>query len=362
MKNFCSKYLMVVGFLAVSLFSFASEGSAEHSEKTEGKEGVKEFIDHHLQDAYYYELFETGGKKVGFPLPVILWDNGLKMFSSSCLMGEGAYAKKGDDYYRLYHSKIYKTNAEGTLDFDKNHHPTNPHPLDFSITKNVFLIMVVCVLLFLLFRGMARTYRNGDYVPTKAAKFLEPIVLYVRDEIAIPNIGKKKYKRYLPFLLTVFFFIWVANLLGVTPLGANITGNITVTIALAMLTFLITNFTGNKNYWLHILDPLGDSMPWWAKLPLYVILVPIELLAIFIRPFSLFIRLFANMTAGHIVIMSLVAIIFFSKNYFGGGMTFILAFVIMIIEFFVAALQAYIFTMLSSIYFGMASVEGHDDH
>ena len=161
----------------------------------------------------------------------------------------------------------------------------------------------------------------------------------------------------MPFLLSVFFFIWILNMFGLTPLGVNVTGNIAFTFALAIMTFLITNFTGKKTYWLHIFDPLGNSMPWYAKIPLYIILIPIEILGIFIKPFSLLIRLYANMAAGHIVLMSLIGLIFIFQSWIGGTLSFALTFVIVLIKVLVALLQAYIFTMLSALYFGFASAE-----
>ena len=185
---------------------------------------------------------------------------------------------------------------------------------------------------------------------------LEPIVIYVRDEIAIPNIGKKKYKRYMNYLLTVFFFVWIINLLGLTLLGINVTNNIAVTLALALLTYVITTFTANKNYWGHIF--------WMPGVPslMKIVLAPIELLGTIIKPFSLMIRLYANITAGHIVLMSIIGLMFIFKNWVGSSLSFALAFALGILELLVAALQAYIFTMLSALYFGAAVEEHHDDH
>jgi F-type H+-transporting ATPase subunit a len=151
------------------------------------------------------------------------------------------------------------------------------------------------------------------------------------------------------------------NILGLTPLGINVTGNIAVTFCLALLTFLLTNLTGTKDYWLHIFDPLGNTMKWYAKIPLYIILIPIEVLGIFIKPFSLLIRLYANMQAGHIVLMSLIGLMFIFKSWLGSPLSFGLAFAISLIEVLVALLQAYIFTMLSALYFGFASEE-HEHH
>jgi len=165
----------------------------------------------------------------------------------------------------------------------------------------------------------------------------------------------------MSFLLTVFFFIWFLNMLGLTPLGVNVTGNIAVTFGLAITTFIITNLTGTKDYWLHIFDPLGGSMKWYSKIFLYIILIPIEILGIFIKPFSLLIRLYANMQAGHIVIMSLIGLMFIFKSWIGSSLSFGLTFAIAIIELLVAFLQAYIFTMLSALYFGFAAQE-HESH
>ena len=200
---------------------------------------------------------------------------------------------------------------------------------------------------------MAKSFKKGPIV-TGAGRFLEPIIIYIRDEIAIPNIGIKKYKNYMPYLLTVFFFVWFLNLFGLTPLGVNVTGNIAITFALAIITFIITQFSGNKNYWKHIFWMPG------VPVPMKIILAPIELLGVIIKPFALMIRLYANIMAGHIVLMSLIGLMFVFQNWIGSSLTFVLSFAISLIELLVALLQAYIFTMLSALYFGFA-VEEHDE-
>ena len=250
----------------------------------------------------------------------------------------------------------------GTISYDTDHHATNIKPLDLSITKNVVMIFVTGLLMILLFRGLARSYAKNNGIPTGAGRFFEPILIYIRDDIARPNIGEKHYKKYMPFLLTIFFFIWFLNLFGLTPLGINVTGNIAITVSMAIMTFLITNLTGTKDYWMHQFNPLGDSMPWYAKIPLYIILVPIEILGLFIKPFSLLIRLYANMKAGHIVLYSLIGLMFIFKGIVGSTLSFALAFAISLIEILVALLQAYIFTMLSALYFGFASEEHEHEH
>lgn len=346
--------------------SFASDSTKGGETPKDRKEEVKEFIDHHLQDSHDFNIYsytDDNGElhHVGFPLPVILVDDGVQFFSSAKFHHGEEVVESGGNYYRLYHSKIYKTDADGTLNYDEAHgdHPTNVRPLDLSITKSVMMMIVTGILLILLFRGLAKSYQKNEGIARGVGRFFEPIVLYIRDDIAIANIGEDKYKRYMPFLLTTFFFIWFLNMFGLTPLGVNVTGNIAVTTALAVLVFLLTNFTGTKDYWLHIFDPLGDGMPWIGKIIIYIILVPIEILGIFIKPFALLIRLYANMTAGHVVLMSLIGLIYIFKSWIGGPLSFGLSFAISMIEVLVALLQAYIFTMLAALYFGFAS-ETHD--
>lgn len=358
---------IVFSFVLFALIFNPFVGSAEHAEVVEDsltlQEEIKQDILHHLQDGHDYHLFsdESTGSHYGFPLPVILIDEGLHVFMSSAFHHGESVVESNGKHYAIHHNKIYRTDAEGTLEFDDHHHPTNAKPLDLSITKNVFHIIVIGLLMVVLFSRAASKYKN-DLVPRGSAKFLEPIVLFVRDEIARPNIGEKSYRKYMGFLLTVFFFIWIVNLFGLTPLGVNINNSIAVTFALALITFLITNLSGTKTYWLHIFDPLGKSMPWYGKLGIYPLLVPIEILGMFIKPFALMIRLYANITAGHIVLMSLLGLIFIFKSWIGSPLSFGLAFVIAILELLVAALQAYIFTMLSALYFGSAAAEPHHDH
>ena len=362
------KSLFLIALLfAGGVFAKENEPNLENlSAKEIQKQEIKEYIMHHLQDSYDLSLFSYTtdiGEHVyiGAPLPIILWDNGLKVFSSSKFHHGETLAEVDGNYYAISHNKIYKTDASGTITYDEEHHTTNIAPLDFSITKGVASIMFTVLLIFLLFKSLADSYAKNGGMASGVGRFLEPIVLYVRDEIAIPNIGKKHYKKYMSFLLTVFFFVWFLNILGLTPLGINVTGNIAVTFSLAIFTFLFTNLTGTKDYWLHIFDPLGSTMKWYAKIPLYIILIPIEVLGIFIKPFSLLIRLYANMQAGHIVLMSLIGLMFIFKSWLGSPLSFGLAFAISLIEVLVALLQAYIFTMLSALYFGFAAEE-HEHH
>ncbi|MEO8234812.1 MAG: F0F1 ATP synthase subunit A [Flavobacterium sp.] len=313
-----------------------------------------EYIQHHLRDSHDFNFFSYGKESgdethIGFPLPVILWDNGFQFFMSSKFHHGEKVAESNGNYYMIGHhdGMVYKTDASGS--------ESNIKPLDLSITKNIFMILFVGLLMFVMFRNLGKSYGKNGGIATGAGRFFEPIILYVRDEIAIPNIGEKHYKKYMSHLLTVFFFIWFLNMFGLTPLGVNVTGNIAITAALAIITYLITTFTANKNYWGHIF--------WMPGVPplMRIVLAPIELLGTIIKPFSLTIRLYANMVAGHIVLMSIIAMMYTFNNVAGSGFSFVLAFVLSILEILVAGLQAYIFTMLTALYFGSANEEHHHD-
>ena len=365
------KYYRKLLLIAVALFvGFANGYSTplnfekDNEKKGDIKSGIKEYITHHLKDSHSFSITswkdEQTGEKVYIevPLPVILYDQGFRFFWSSDFKHGKSVVSSGESYYKLeYHdSRIYKTDRLGQINYDENHHPLNEKPLDFSITKNIATIMIVSILMLLLFVSLAKSFKTNKGISIGIGRFFEPIILYIRDEIAIPNIGEKKYKNYMSFLLTIFFFVWFLNLLGLTPLGVNVTGNIAVTFSLALLTFLITNLTANKNYWGHIF--------WMPGVPILikVVLAPIELLGVFIKPFSLLIRLYANIQAGHIVLYSLIGLMFIFNNLVGSSLSFVLAFFISIIEILVALLQAYIFTMLSALYFGFAVAEHEGDH
>ena len=348
-------------FILLASFTMQAETVSSGEDSGDLKSEIKAYISHHLLDSYDFGLYsytndQGGHEYVGFPLPVILWDDGLKVFSSSKLHHDEGVAEVGGKLYRSYHGKIYNvTSTGGELKMDDHDHPENRVHLDFSITKNVFTIFLVSLLILFVFSRMAKSYKNSA-IPKGVGRGLEPVIQYIRDDIAIPNIGIKKYKRYMPYLLTVFFFIWIINLLGLTPLGINVTNNIAVTLALALLTYLFTTFTANKSYWGHIF--------WMPGVPplMRIVLAPIELLGTIIKPFSLMIRLYANITAGHIVLMSIIGLMFIFKNWLGSSLSFFLAFALSLLELLVAALQAYIFTMLSALYFGSAVEEHHDDH
>ncbi|MEJ1221533.1 F0F1 ATP synthase subunit A [Sediminicola sp. 1XM1-17] len=373
-----SKYLSNIALLFILLTTFNGYSNSEPSEggQVSGQDEVSEYILHHIKDSHDFHLFsytnsEGERKHVGFPLPVIVWSsNGLVTFMSSEFHhddnGEVLVERNGLKFAKV-HSKIYELpQSAEAAEFDEERHIENgAKVLDLSITKSVVGILLVGLFMLLWFSSLARQYKKKN-IPTGFGRVLEPLVIYVRDEIARPNIGEKKYRKFTGYLLTVFFFIWILNLLGLTPFGFNVTGQLAVTAALAVFTLIIYTVSGNKDYWQHIL--------WMPGVPVLIrpVLAIIELAGAFlIKPFSLLVRLFANISAGHIVVMSLIAIMFTLKNSLGvvgaTGLSLVLSFFITLIEVLVAFLQAYIFTMLSALFIGMAVAEhdhahDHDEH
>lgn len=338
----------------------ASETEAKDDEKFD----PKEMIMHHIKDAYGFHIIDINDHPISIPLPVILWtDNGLVTFSSAEFHHDSeakVLVQKSGYTIVNYHEKAYILNAgETELKFDEKHNPINAtKPLDFSITKNVFMMWVSMLVLLFVFISAARKYKKQDnYLPKGIASFVEPLVLFVRDDIAKPMIGEHKYKRFMPYLLTIFFFIWLNNIFGLIPIlnGANLSGNIAFTMTLAVFTFLITTFSGNKDYWKHIFWMPGPPVP------IKIFLIPIEVIGIFTKPISLMIRLFANITAGHIIVLSLISLIFIFKTIAIAPVSVAFSLFITLIEIVVTAIQAYIFTILSALYFGMATEE-HEHH
>ena len=352
MRSVINGFLLVIG-LVLSSLTLSQAQETGHEEEAPGKKGkfnVGEMIMHHIKDEHGWELAHG----VTIPLPVILYsaDRGVEQFSSSRLIDSQVY-----NGYKQEHGKIHRVDAAG-----KEVEGANVY--DFSITKNVASLLLSAIILLTLFPAVSRGYaQNKGKAPKGVQSLLEPIILFVRDEIARPSIGPK-YVRFLPYLLTLFFFILVNNLLGLLPGAANLTGNIAVTLVLAVITFLIVSFSGNKHYWLHIVRPTG--VPW----PLLIIMIPVEIVGVFMKPISLMVRLFANITAGHIIILSLLGLIFLANN-MGGTMTslaispVVLVFTLFLslIELLVAFLQAFIFTLLTAMYIGSAVEDNHEaDH
>ncbi|MDX5505525.1 MAG: F0F1 ATP synthase subunit A, partial [Bacteroidota bacterium] len=324
--------------LAFGLFSFVAQanaqdhhdlGQADHNEDSElvaGDESAHgpetdegfnatEMIMHHILDSHDWHIMDIDGHAVSIPLPVILWtDNGLVTFMSSAFHhdDEGHHVvEAGDQRFVKVHEKIYyaseQANEAGQYVEMHDHHPVNAKPIDLSLTKNAASLMVAFLLILWIFTSAARFYKkNGATTPRGLASFLEPLILFVRDDIARDNIGEKKYQKFVPYLLTLFFFIWINNLLGLIPFfpgGANVTGNIAVTLTLALFSLIIVNANANKDYWKHIFTPSVHPLMW-------IIMIPVELIGVFTKPFALMVRLFANITAGHIVVLSLISLIF----------------------------------------------------
>ncbi len=354
--------------LLVGLFFFT--GAFASKEEKKEKFNVGEMIMHHISDAHEWHFWGEGKSNVSVHLPIILVDGGLKTFSSKYFY-EGEMAEAIDHKthepvhylkgvgpakgYAMVHEKIYKIHGD-ELKFEDGH-PHASRPLDLSITKNVVSLFVGAIFILLILSSVARFYKkNGPVAPKGIAKYLEVLIVMVRDDIAKANIDHHKYHRYVPYLLTIFFFIFLNNLLGLIPIfpgGANLTGNISVTLFLAVCTLLVTVFSGNKHYWLHIF-----AMPGVPK-ALLPIMIPIELVGILTKPFALMIRLFANITAGHIIILALVSIIFINESASWGALSVPMALFISVLELLVAFLQAFLFTMLSALFIGAAVEEAH---
>ncbi|MEM1257724.1 MAG: F0F1 ATP synthase subunit A [Bacteroidota bacterium] len=346
------------------MFSLPIAGfaSSEENSESDKKFDPNEMIMHHVKDAHEFHIIDYNNQPISIPLPVILWtDNGLTTFSSSKFHhdddGKVVVEKNGEKFVKI-HEKIYQLQAGANeVQFDEKHHPTNASkPLDISITRNVFMMWVSVLVLLLIFVSAARVYKKSENnIPTGIAGFVEPLIVFVRDEIARPMIGEHKYKRYMPYLLTIFFFIWINNIFGLIPIlnGANLSGNIAFTCTLAVFTFIITTVSGNKNYWKHIFWMPG------VPVPMKIFLMPIELIGIFTKPISLMIRLFANITAGHIIILALMSLIFIFETVAVAPISVLFSLFITVIEIVVTAIQAYIFTILSALYFGMATEEEH---
>jgi F-type H+-transporting ATPase subunit a len=362
MQNKTLKALLFGLLVIISLQGFASSEKLNEEELEEKEFDAKEMIMHHVKDAHGFHLWDWNGHAVSIPLPIILWtDNGFTTFMSSAFHhddeGKVIVEANGGKFVKL-HEKIYQLNeGEIEVSFDEEHHAANAStPIDISITRNVFMMWVSVIVLLFIFLATARSYKkSANNVPKGIAGFIEPLVIFVRDEIGIPMIGEHKYKKYMPYLLTIFFFIWINNIFGLIPIlnGANLSGNIAFTMTLALFTFIITTFSGNKNYWKHIFWMPG------VPVPMKIFLAPIELIGMFVKPISLMIRLFANITAGHIIVLALMSLIFVFKSIAVAPVSIAFSLFIAVIEIIVTAIQAYIFTVLSALYFGMATEEEH---
>ncbi len=379
-------------------------GESGHHEEEEGYKPVETVMEH-IADANEFHVWHG----VHIPLPCFLYapGHGWTIIPSS---GAFDHGHKAIDGYALNHGRVNRiadaSFPEGEVEIDGIEHRTETTEdgeenevyyamyqgesyrldppttwdgglvgggitsfYDFSITKNVATMMLAAVLLFVIFGIVARGYQKNDgQAPSGFQSLMEVFFTFIRDEVTRPMIGEKHYERFQPFIMSLFFFILILNLLGLVPFfpgGANVTGNIAITLTLAVFTFVVTNINGNKHYWEHVLWMPG--IPWWVKI---FILTPVEILSLFVKPFSLMIRLFANISAGHIIILSLIGLIFvFGNNgenvggaFVGGIMGGLFTAFMNLIELLVAFLQAFIFAILSASYIGAAVDDGHHDH
>ncbi len=327
-------------FLTILFVVFAGFSTLLKAKEESAKEeqiNISDVIIHHVLDDHQWHFTDH----LVMPLPIIVYssERGLDIFSSSNFFNEH-HQEVEYNGYKLEHNHIMLADS-GVAVFD------------LSITKNVAMLLINATLLLLVFLSIAKAYKtNKGKAPKGIQSFMEPIIIFVRDEIAKPNISHQ-YEKYLPYLLTLFFFILFGNLLGLLPGAGNLTGNIAITLTLAILTFLITNISGNKNYWSHIFWTPG--VPLWLR-PL---ILPIEIIGVFTKPFALTIRLFVAITAGHIVLLSLICLAFIFQSYVVGVGASIVVLFINLIELLVAGIQAYVFTLFTSLYIGMATTEDH---
>jgi F-type H+-transporting ATPase subunit a len=345
-------FLSYIAFFTDYWFVKEKETAAQEFEQLAEKEegfNVGNFIIDHVTDKYEWHVVGPHGKGFSVPLPVILYSeaNGLNIF----LSGKFYHGTKDYKGYRLNHEGHIEREDEASF-------------YDLSVTKTVTEILIAAFLMLWMGIYVARTYtRRQGLAPTGFQNAMEILILFVRDDLGKTAIGAKHYKKFTPFLLTIFFFIFISNFLGlipVFPFGANITGNISVAFSLALIVLVLTLFIGNKHYWEHIVWMPG--VPAWVKI---FLLTPIELIGVVQRPFVLMIRLFANIAAGHIVILSFVCLIFvFGLGSEGGGWGFSpvsMAFAMFMnaMELLVAFLQAYVFTLLTAMYIGACVEEPH---
>lgn len=361
MRIFQTLFIFILLSFTGSVFAQSGE-HAEHAETASHSEDFNagKFVIEHVSDAFEWHIATFGKTHISIPLPIILYspDKGWNFFMSS-KFHHGHESYKG---FRIETSgenegKIVELNDRGEV---------IGLPVDLSITKVVAGIFVSVIVLLLIFLSIAKSAKKRvNQAPSGMQNLFEPIILFIRDEVALPAIGEKKYEKFMPFLLTVFFFILTNNILGLIPLfpfGANVTGNIAVTLVLALFTFFITSISANKHYWKEIYNP---DVPWWLKYPLPLMPI-VELSGVITKPFVLMVRLFANMMAGHMIVTVFVSLIFIFNKLMGmeaglGVSVVSVAFsvFILLLDILVSFIQAYVFTLLSALYFGMATSEHH---
>lgn len=349
------KSLLVAVFsvlLLLQVQSIFAQEKKDTAPKTEEKFDPTKEIMGHIQDSYEFHFFTVGDFHASIHLPVILFSKqkGFSVFSSSRFGDEGSEQYNG---YKLLNNTIVAVDPSEKI-------------YDFSVSKNVMQMFIALTILVVLMVGIARKYKNGygvDSAPSGWQNALEPVITFVRDDVAKTNLGER-WRQYMPYLLTVFFFILINNLFGLLPGSANVTGNIAFTFVLGIISLLVILFSTNGHFWRHIFWPPG--VPFLVK----IILVPVEVAGVLIiKPAALIIRLFANMVAGHIIIVSFISLIFIfgAMNAIAGWgfslVSILFTVFIYLIEILVAFIQAFIFTNLTAIFIGQG-FEGssHDVH
>ena len=352
-------FILILAIFTGAGFVQASE-EPEQASHSEGFNAGK-FVMEHVSDAFEWHIATVGETHISIPLPIILYssDKGWNVFMSSRF-------HHGHEPYNGFRIEGEGKNEGKIVELKDNGEVMEKLPIDLSITKTVAGIFVGVIVLLLIFLSIAKSAKKRiNQAPSGLQNLLEPVILFIRDDVAKPAIGEKRYEKFLPFLLTVFFFILINNLLGlipVFPFGANVTGNIAVTLVLAFFTFIVTTFNTNKHYWKEIYNP---DVPWWLKFP--IPLMPIvELTGVITKPFVLMVRLFANMMAGHLIVTVFVSLIFIFANLMGveaglgvSVVSVLFSVFMLLLDILVSFIQAYVFTLLSALYFGMASPEEH---
>uniref|UniRef100_UPI0032164B01 F0F1 ATP synthase subunit A n=1 Tax=uncultured Draconibacterium sp. TaxID=1573823 RepID=UPI0032164B01 len=325
-----------------------------------------EYVLEHVSDSYDWHITSWGDHHISIPLPVILYSKNPELHEGKKfhLFMSSKFHHQHDDHmgFRVSHNEEYKGKI---VELDAHGNELG-RPFDVSITKTIAEAIISVFFLIIVLISVARAAkRNTGKAPSGLQNLLEPIIIFIRDEVAKPAIGDHKYEKFMPFLLSVFFFILLNNFIGLIPFppfGANVTGNIAVTMVLALFTFGITTLNGNKHYWKEIYNP---DVPWWLKFP--IPLMPIvELSGVITKPFVLMVRLFANMMAGHMIVSVFVSLIFIFASIMGPAAGFGISPVsvafsvfIVLLDVLVSFIQAYVFTLLSALYFGMATAEHH---
>lgn len=358
MNNKPLRYIALLFFLFAGFFNHVVAEEISKEQAKEDKVDVASMIMDHLMDSYEWHIATFNDTHISVPLPVIVYseNRGLNVFMSSKFHhGHEAY----NGFYIApdgsFKGKIVERNAAGE----------EVRPWDVSITKNTTSLILSCFILVFIVLSVAKWYKrnnkDGQYkAPKGFVGFMEIFIMSVVNDVIKPCIGKN-YRKFTPYLLTAFFFIFINNLMGLIPVfpgGANVTGNIAITLVLAVFTFLMINFFGTKEYWKEIFNP---HTPGWLK-PL---MIPIEILGMFTKPFALMIRLFANILAGHSIILGLMSLIFVTALLGAalfvpmGTVSVLMTIFMNCLELLVAYIQAYVFTMMSAVFIGLAQAEPH---